>query len=86
LSFFALPVISSVLVPSTVHRAHVGELRDVLERRGADRQQGRGEQWQRGILGAADGDLSYEALAAFDDDLVHAWFLRRYHVPGRNAA
>ena len=40
------------------HRPHVGELRDVLERRRPRRQQRRRQQRQRGVLGAADRDLA----------------------------
>jgi transcriptional regulator with GAF, ATPase, and Fis domain len=53
------------------HGANVRELRHVLERGGAARQQRSDQQRKRGILGAADRNLAREARAAFDDDLVH---------------
>ena len=51
--------------------AHVGELRDVLERRRARRQERRGEERQRRVLRAADRNLADQPRATFDDDLVH---------------
>jgi hypothetical protein len=53
------------------HGRHVLQLRDVLERAGPAGQERRGHHRQRGVLGAADGDVSNQAAAAFDDDLVH---------------
>jgi hypothetical protein len=53
------------------HRRDVLQPRDVAEGRGARGQERRGQQGERGVLGAADLDLPGEARASFDDDLVH---------------
>ena len=65
------------------HPADVGEARHVAQRHRLVGQQRRGHQFQRRILGAADGNFTLEAVAAPYPDSVHFPSRRPYRFAGR---
>ena len=59
------------VVEQAAHVADVGQVGDVAEDDGLIGEQGGGHQRQRGVLGALDGELAFEAVAAVNLKTIH---------------
>ena len=53
------------------HRRDIGQVRNIFEPQRLIRQQARGHQWQRRILGAGYGNLAAQRNTAIDNQFVH---------------